>query len=828
LKRFFEKAKDGYQIAKSIRATCVFAQQNVIRDPPFYNLDLISCCNVLIYFGSVLQRKALSTFHYALKPGGVLMLGPSESVGPLSLAFSPLGKKLKLYSNRRKPTSLNIASLAGDSVPTNEAVKTPSGGGVREALTLQRAAERMLLAQYAPAGVIVDDALNIVHVRGDVGSYLQLAPGEPTYGLLRMAREGLVVGLRTALLKARQRNASVSERAHVKHNGQFKDVNLRVIPINDPSIPALHLMVVFEDVATLGAPGPESGKEQKQADSAKSVKTSATRGARENARLKQELTATRDYLQSIIEEQEASTEELKSANEEAQASNEELETAKEELQSTNEELNTVNDELKTRNTALTELNNDLSNVLTGINVPMIMVGRDLRIRRFTPSMEPMLNLIESDVGRSILDLKPNIDVPDLAELLRGVIHGVNPPPREIEGPKGGWFSLQTLPYKTDNKIDGALLVLLDVDAVRAGRGFAEAVIETVRQPLVVLNKDLKVMRVNRAFYESFKVRKEETEGRFIRELGNGQWSIPKLLEALDKILPEKGGFEGFEIEYDFENIGRKTMVLNAREIRQETPFGGPAILLAIEDITGRKQAEAALLNNQVRLQRVNEDLQHFAFAASHDLLEPLPMVTSYAQLISKNYKGKLDQNADQYIGYAVEGAQRMEDLLAGMREYWQAGESGAEHHSSVDCNDALAKALLNLREAVTGSGTVVTHDSLPTVWAEEVMLVQIFQNLIGNAIKYRSKKPPRVHIAGVKNGTEEWVFSVQDNGIGIDPKYSQKIFEMFSRLNGRDYPGSGIGLALCKKLVEQFGGRIWVESMPGRGANFKFTIPNRE
>jgi two-component system CheB/CheR fusion protein len=700
LKRFFEKAKDGYQIAKSIRATCVFAQQNVTRDPPFYNLDLISCCNLLIYFGPVLQRKALSTFHYALKPGGVLMLGPSESVGPLSQSFSPLGKKLKLYANHRKPTSLNTASLTGESLPIKEAAKTSVGGGVREALTLQKTAERMLLAQYAPAGVIVDDALNIVHVRGDTGPYLQLASGEPTYGLLRMAREGLVVGLRTALLKAKQRNASVSERARVKHNGQFKDVNLRVTPINDPSTPVLHFMVVFEDVAAPDAPSPDSGKEQKRADHAKPAKTPVARGARENARLKQELTATRDYLQSIIEEQEAAAEELKSANEEAQASNEELETAKEELQSTNEELNTVNDELKTRNTALAELNNDLSNVLTGINVPMVMVARDLSIRRFTPSMEPMLNLIESDVGRSISDLKPNINVPDLPELLRAVIHGTITQSREIEGPKGGWFSLQVLPYRVDNKIDGALLVMLDVDAVRRGRDFADAVIETARQPLVMLNQNLKVRRVNRAFYESFKVRKDDTEGHFIGELGNGQWNIPKLLEALEKILPEKGAFENFEIEHDFEFIGHRAMLLNAREIRQETPFGGPTILVAIEDVTVRKQAEATLLRNEARLQRVNDDLQHFAFAASHDLQEPLRMVMSYAQLLSRDYKGKLDKTADEYIGHAVEGAQRMEDLLKGMREYWQAGERGAEHAASVNSNDALANALLNLREAV--------------------------------------------------------------------------------------------------------------------------------
>ena len=238
------------------------------------------------------------------------------------------------------------------------------------------------------------------------------------------------------------------------------------------------------------------------------AKTAGPRGARENARLKQELGATREYLQAIIEEQEAASEELKSANEEAQASNEELETAKEELQSANEELNTVNDELKTRNVALTEVNNDLTNVLTGINVPLVMVGRDLNIRRFTPSMEPMLNLIDSDIGRSISDLKPNIDLPDLPELLRGVVSGGSPAAREIEGPKGRWYSLQVLPYRApDNKVDGALLVLLDIDAIRRSRDFAEAIVETVPLPLLVLTRDLRIQSANLAFYETFKVSK---------------------------------------------------------------------------------------------------------------------------------------------------------------------------------------------------------------------------------------------------------------------------------------------------------------------------------
>ena len=254
-------------------------------------------------------------------------------------------------------------------------------------------------------------------------------------------------------------------------------------------------MVLFEEVVP-AAPPPRRGERPAKtaAKGPDGAKAGGVRGARENARLKQELGATREYLQSIIEEQEASTEELKSANEEAQASNEELETAKEELQSANEELNTVNDELKTRNVALTEVNNDLSNVLTSINVPLVMVGKDLNIRRFTQSMEPMLNLIDSDIGRSISDLKPNIDLPDLPELLRGVVSGGKPRHAGDPGSErvAGILS-KCLPYRApDNKIDGALLVMLDIDAVKHARDYAEAIVETVRQPLVVLTKDLKI------------------------------------------------------------------------------------------------------------------------------------------------------------------------------------------------------------------------------------------------------------------------------------------------------------------------------------------------
>jgi two-component system CheB/CheR fusion protein len=374
LKRFFVKTNSEYEIHKSIRETCIFAKQNIAKDPPFHNLDLISCCNVLIYFGTVLQRKALSIFHYALRPNGFLMLGPSESLGALPNAFLPVDKKVKLYSKRVGGHPINVQFAANEPLAVKEPGETV-GENFRVALDVQKTAERMLLAQYAPAGVIIDDALNIVHVRGDTGPYLQLAPGEPTYSLLRMAREGLVVGLRTAFLKAKQKKTAITQQVRVKQDGQFREVNLKVIPINGTvRDAAIHFMILFEDAQPSA---PASGAEAALSDRKTGVKPAEAgpHNGRENSRLRQELAATRDYLQSIIEEQEATTEELKSANEEAQATNEELETSKEELQSANEELNTVNEELKNRNVALVEVNNDLSNVLTSINVPWLWSER---------------------------------------------------------------------------------------------------------------------------------------------------------------------------------------------------------------------------------------------------------------------------------------------------------------------------------------------------------------------------------------------------------------------------------------------------------------------
>jgi len=806
LERFFTRSERGHQVAKIVRDKCVFARHNLAQDPPFSKLDLVSCCNVLIYLGDVLQRKVWSTLHYALKPAGFLILGPSESIGTLSDSFHQFQNTHQIYQMRPAastpalPLSAN-RQVEGRAGPRERTAETRTGPEVL------READRLVLAEHGPPGAIIDSDMNIVQVRGRTTPYLELSPGEPTQNLLKLAREGLIAGLGKAIRTARQKNAPATEKGfRIEDGGRLKDVAIKVIPFRGASTSEEHyFLVLFEESEPATHPKPR--------------RSTAIRETGGSARLRRELVATKEYLQSIIEDNATTLEELRAANEEAQASNEELETAQEELESANEELNTLNEELKIGNMDFSKLNRDLANLLESISIPLVMVGSDLRIRRFTRAIEPLLNCIPSDVGRSITDLQPQMELPDLRRLLLDALEGGDRKPRDVRDAQGCWHSLRILPsVGLDGKIDGAVLMLINIDAAKRGLDFAEAIVETVREPLVILNQNLQVVQANRTFYSTFRAVREETENRLIYDLGNGQWNIPKLRELLENILPAHSTFRDFEVTHEFEHVGRKVMLLNASEIYNPNAQAR-TILLAIEDVTDRKQAEAAL-------RTTNAELQHFAYALTHDLQEPLRMVVNFTELLAQEYTGKLGKEADQYISYSVDGALRIEALLQALLCYWEVTGRDEDSFIVLECDAVLAKALSHLEGAIVESGAIVTSDPLPSLVAEEVMLMSLFQNLISNAIKYRSRETPRIHVSVERDG-EGWLFAVRDNGIGIDPQYADRVFGMFKRLHGKDIPGTGIGLALCKKIIERKGGRIWVESEEGKGAAFRFTIPAR-
>jgi light-regulated signal transduction histidine kinase (bacteriophytochrome) len=252
---------------------------------------------------------------------------------------------------------------------------------------------------------------------------------------------------------------------------------------------------------------------------------------------------------------------------------------------------------------------------------------------------------------------------------------------------------------------------------------------------------------------------------------------------------------------------------------------GILVTAAIRDISVRKKSEEHLAQTVGELKRSNDELQQFAYVSSHDLQEPLRMVASYTQLLAKRYKGRLDSDADEFIAFAVDGCNRMQGLIQDLLAYSRAGTNGRVLRE-ISSENSLKGALTNLRVAIEESGAVVTHDLLPALTTDDAQLAQVFQNLVGNALKYRSAEVPHVHVSARTNGGNEWIFSVRDNGLGIDTQYFERIFILFQRLHGRnEFAGTGIGLAICKKLVEQLGGKIWVESQLGKGSTFCFSLP---
>jgi two-component system CheB/CheR fusion protein len=602
LRRFFVKGEAGYQVSKPIRDLCIFARQNVFKDPPFSNLDLISCRNVLIYFGPELQKKVLPMFHYALNPNGYLLLGNSESIGAFADLFGLAHKRHKIYSKKSVSPRLILDLARGDYGMERQGAVAAIHEGLPKSFDPQKEAERLLLDRYSPPGVLVNGDMNILQFRGRTGFFLEPAPGGASFNLLRMAKEGLMIPLHTAIHEATESHTTVKKDDILfKGNGESYRVGIEVIPIGNPPLTLeKFFLILFQNLRP--ATGPNAY--QVLNNPPRETEPAADKGEQneELHRLRQELAATKEYLQSVIESQEAFNEELRSANEEIlssneelQSTNEELETAKEELQSANEELTTLNEELQTRNHELAKVNDDLTNLLTSINIAIVMLDNGLRVRRFTPCAERLFNLIPTDIGRPFSDINPRISVPSLVPFIQDVLESLSTREIEVQDGNGRWYNLRVRPYKTmDNKIDGAVLALVDIDVLKqsrqeldyakAAQEYAEAIVGTVREPLVVLAADLRIKTANRSFYRTFGVTAEITRNHYLHDLGNGQWNIPELREALDAVVTKGNQFENLRVEHRFPNIGLRKMLLNARRLDLKGN-GEPLVLLAIEDVT---------------------------------------------------------------------------------------------------------------------------------------------------------------------------------------------------------------------------------------------------
>ena len=595
LRRFFTKEETGFRIKKEIREMVVFAVQNVIKDPPFTKMNLISCRNLLIYFESELQARVIPAFHYALSTGGILFLSPSEGIGNFTDLFSPVNKKWKIY--RAKPSGLSARALVAQRFAwTTEPSKKEPGEVFlpSDKTNFAELTRRVLLASFAPPSVITDENGSIIYVHGDTGKYLQPAPGQISTSVIDMAREGLQLDVRSAIQKASAKKTTVVVKGlRVRTNDGIRGVDLTVRPLTDLEPARELLLISFEETKQPPAKKRRSGKSSGTGE----------QGSQRIEQLEQDLAYTKENLQATIEEMQAANEELKSSNEELQSTNEELqstneelETSKEELQSVNEEIVTVNAELQAKIEQLTAVQNDMKNLLENVNIGTIFLDTSLAIRRFTREAKRVFRLAAADTGRPLADIRSNIPDTDLIADAQGVLDSLIPREKPVRTAGGEWFLVRIMPYRTlENVIDGVVMTFSDISALkaveaeaRAACDYAQNIVDTIREPLVVLDSAFDVVSASGAFYRTFGVTPEKTLGKSLFALGNRQWDIPELHELLETVLPKSTTFENFEVRHDFPGIGQRVMALNGRKVIDD--MGSiHHILLVMEDITPQKR-----------------------------------------------------------------------------------------------------------------------------------------------------------------------------------------------------------------------------------------------
>jgi len=595
LRRFFTRIDSGYQVNRNVREMCVFSRHVLGVDPPLSRMDLISCRNLLIYFAAALQHRVIDTLAYAIRPAGYLLVGRSENTGRLSEFFDPLDDEHRIYA-RRPNVEARALSLIGDLagrpeakvvLPAKTASDIPGKGAVHSFV------DRMLLSHYGPSGIVVDKHLRIIEFRGNMSPYLHIREGGAKLDLLDWVREDLAAHLRAAIAEAHHQNSTIRlDEIQVRRDRAFHFVRITVIPVSVPPVDH-YSVILFEDLSDSTE---RAGQLASLPAGTQATASDLDTPERHIAHLERELSSTREYLQSTIEELRSTNEEAQSANEELQSNNEELQTTKEELQASNEELATMNAEIQGRNVQLASVNDDLLNLLGSIDTPIVMVGNDLCIRRFTPAAQRLFRLRPIDISRQVSDFKPRINVPNLDEILKDVLATLRTHEQEVEDFEGRSYLMRIRPYRTgDNRIDGAVLNLTDItdlkrgtDEIRRARDYASAIVDTVREPLLVLDERLAVRSANRSFYEFFRSSLQQVEGRGVYEIVDRQLDLPPVRELLGRLLGGESHLRDVEIEHDFQPAGFHTLLVNARRLTADG-----LILIAFDDITERKQAAEA-------------------------------------------------------------------------------------------------------------------------------------------------------------------------------------------------------------------------------------------
>lgn len=823
VKYFIQKA-GSYVVSDKVRNSVIFSVHNVIKNPPFSKMDLVSCRNLLIYFQPGIQKKALDFLHFSLKMEGILVLGTSESITSHSERFEIVHRKWKIYRNVQPSKTINTQiGMRQNSIinHTSPAVIQQSTSTRSAPLQSKLEAEfsSSLLEHFKAACVYIDSENNILNAIGEFRKYANL-PGQGfSINLLDMLDPELRHLVQICIRKAQKLQEKVFYKGAVfMHNEQKKAVDIIVKPFEQHNLRGeTHYIITFIE------------KEIDLEDVVPVDSITLTKRTQEYVQnLEEELKQAREDLQSSLQEIETSNEELQTSNEELLASNEELQSTNEELQSVNEEINTVNAENLQKMEDLEVLNSDINNLLESTQIGTIFLDSELKIRKFTPAIREHFNLVDSDEGRSISDFLSHIGRNKLLQGCKRVLETGEMQEKAVKTNGKSYLRRLSAFRNKRMKIEGVVITFIDITSLQRSKEQLEASEKRYRNlyeedPIMHLNLDPQSglirgcnrMTVEKLGYKS----KKELLGESIFEI------FPEHLQV--KALKDHKEFQKEGVLFNVEQeILTKTgklipVILNA-SIEKDEQENLLSYRYTFADISDLKLIQEKLRKQKADLENLNKDLEQFVSICSHDLQEPLATIKMSSDILQKLYVEQLDEKGRHYVNYIRNACQRMANQIRALLEHSRIGRDGKL--KEIDLRELLDNLLKDMEKSVRESEARVYYANLPVVKGYEVELRLLFQNLLSNAIKYTpEERKPEVRINAYREG-EFWVFSVIDNGTGIPEKNLESIFTIFNRVGNEKKNGTGVGLAHVQKIVQLHGGTIWVDSQVGVGSSFYFKL----
>ena len=831
LKKYFTKQDTGYKVSAELRKHVVFASHDVLKDPPFNKLDLVCCRNMLIYINPQQQKKVLRKIHFSINLGGFLLLGPSENIGILKETMTEVNRKWKLY---RCNSKLNLKDENFLVVPLEASLYQRTANPKSAQHNVNELFKEILVEEYNMSGIIIDKDFNIKQATGNYKRFLNFPESDFNFNLLKMLPSDLAVAIGLCVRKAIKDNQKASLK-HVKvhlENSTFQ-VNIFVKPHLASAEPNQQFLFVLL----------EEDKREIMA-----MKSSSEKGAIEHEHveeLEEELRETRENLQSIIEELEATNEELQSSNEEMISTNEELQSTNEELQSLNEELHTVSTEHEARIKELIELNDDLNNYFQNSSIGQILLDKNMRIRRFSPMVKRLVNLIEADIGRSIADITNNLKEFDLINNIRQVMETEEPVEKEIHM-DNKYYLMQINSYiRKDTRSDGVVINFIDTtESLRLAsiiEGIFNSSANGIAAKKAVRNKqgqivDFEYLTVNRTAERMFGLPHGTIAGKTMTQLFplRDRRNIDLYAEVVNTGINAR-----FEFYEETQQKWYETVVIKMLD----------GVVTTHTDITDKKEAADLITRNyedlrstslklidaNQQLERSNFDLLQFASVASHDLKEPLRKIQAFGNVLHSRVKNKLEDGEVGYLTKIINASGRMQTLIEDVLTLSKLSNNEIPY-KKVNLNEILRRIAEDLEIVIREKGAELEFHELPVMEAVPGQIHQLFQNLISNSLKFNNKPNPKIKIAHrkvpVDLGTELLIrpedyfcISVADNGIGFESQYKEKIFGVFQRLHGRNYEGTGIGLSIARKIVENHKGLIVADGQLNKGATFSIILP---